>query len=207
MRKFIDIVAEDVAQEGIIKSTWTQFQDRDGIYLTHPGSNSIYAGFADQTEAEVLAKQLGAPWRVLRWGRYKEMTDEEAMRDYDIRRQRQMLGFKVDPILEAQDILGPEEDDEYEEPVDLDYERATRVEKHIRDVCRKQFGWELENGHAVMYDTDHNEITLTLKDEEVTLAHLEALKPLGTDMAISASSGNYTLTVTIKTEPGLDVPH
>jgi hypothetical protein len=57
-----------------------------------------------------------------------------------------------------------------------------------------------------MYDTANNELTLTLRDEEVTLANLEALKPLGEDMTISASSGNYTLTVTIKTAPGLDVP-
>lgn len=85
--------------EHIKKSIWTDWQDRDGIYLALPGSNSVYVGFADQNEAERFAATLESDqWRVRRWGVYKTMSDEEARRDPEVRRKRILYGFGVQPL-------------------------------------------------------------------------------------------------------------
>lgn len=209
MRKFIDIVAEDCTQESKIrKGTWTEWQDRDGIYVIRPSSNSVYVGFCDQTEAEIFAKELGEPWKVLRHGRYKTMTDEEAMQDPELRHRRIMYGFHVDPLSEAE-ILAPlsseEIEDDFDDEIDPDWERAKRVEKHVKEVCYKQFGWEMDGGYSVMFDTDNDEISITV-DDEVTLDHLKQLTVLGDAVKVTGSS-NYRVIITIAVHKGLDVPH
>lgn len=109
------------------------------------------------------------------------------------------------PVLEAQDILGPDESDEFDEPVDEDWERAKRVEKHVKEMCYKQFGWELGSGFAVSYDTDNDELSITL-DDEVTLDQLQTLKVMGDNVKVTGSS-NYRIIITVVTHKGLDVPH
>ena len=82
----------------ITKSTWTEWQDRDGIYLLLPGSNSVYVGFANEQEASDFAATLTGAWRVHRHGIYREMTDAEAASSPEIRSLRIRYGFHVDPL-------------------------------------------------------------------------------------------------------------
>lgn len=103
MRNFINMVENFIEEEcvdhdKVWKSTWTEWQDRDGIYLTLPGSNSVWVGFCNQKEAEDFAATLDGDWKVIRWGRYKDMSDEDAMVDPEVRYQRIKYGFWVEPI-------------------------------------------------------------------------------------------------------------
>ncbi len=118
MRNLINIIMENMGEvideelideecvehDKIYKGTWTEWQDRDGIYVVAPGSNSIYVGFCRQDEAEAYAENLNAKnnlnWHAIRHGRYKDMTDEVAMNDPEIRRKRIMYGFWVEPLNE-----------------------------------------------------------------------------------------------------------
>jgi hypothetical protein len=77
----------------IIKGIWTYWQERDGIFVLRGGSNTCYAGFLSHAEAEAFAADLGPEWRVLRWGVYKFMTDDEAAVDSNIRNIRTMHGM------------------------------------------------------------------------------------------------------------------
>lgn len=96
----VNPVSEDCDEhDAIRKSTWTEWQQRDGIYLVHPGSNSVYVGFCDQPEAEKYANDLGGKWKVFRHGRYKTMTDDETKNDPEIRKNRMRWGFYVEPIV------------------------------------------------------------------------------------------------------------
>ncbi len=59
MRNFINIVESN--QRDFMKTTWTWAQDRDGIYVIRPSSNTVYAGFRNQIDAEKFSEQLGEP--------------------------------------------------------------------------------------------------------------------------------------------------
>jgi hypothetical protein len=84
----------------IWKSTWTEWQDRNGIFLNHQGSNSVYVGFSSQEEAEQYAADLGPPWKVIRNGRYKtEHNDYELLFDPEIRRQRMLYNMTNPPLV------------------------------------------------------------------------------------------------------------
>ncbi len=103
MRKYIDIITESlidedcVEHEKIRKGTWTEWSARDGIYVVIPGSNTVYVGFCEQPEAEEYAERVGNGARAIRWGRYKELTDEQAEADPEIRNNRIKYGFYVEP--------------------------------------------------------------------------------------------------------------
>lgn len=101
MRQFITIVEsleEDcVEHDRIKKGTYTEWRDLDGIFVVHPASNSEYGNFCEQEEAEEYAESLGGKWHVVRRGKLKTMSDEEAKQDYEIRHQRIKWGFYVEP--------------------------------------------------------------------------------------------------------------
>jgi hypothetical protein len=99
MREIIDIVEQSMTpNDKIVKGTWTEWQDRNGIYVVGAGTNSVYAGFCSQEEAQAMVEKLGSGmWRVLRWGIYKDLNDEQAMADEQIRRERIRYGFYVPP--------------------------------------------------------------------------------------------------------------
>lgn len=101
IKESVEKMFEDCATKGkIVKGSWTEWKDRDGIYLVMPGSNSCYAGFCTQEEAAEYAADIGGNWKIIRHGLWKTMSDEEAMTDPDIRHKRIMLGFwvpRIDP--------------------------------------------------------------------------------------------------------------
>ncbi len=80
-----------------VSGVWTYWQNHDGIYLVMPGSNSVYAGFETEPEAEAFRKTLVGDWKVLRHGVYKTITDEEAMQREPIRWNRVRHGWHVSP--------------------------------------------------------------------------------------------------------------
>lgn len=83
----------------IWKSTWTEWRDRDGIYVIYPGSNSVYVGFSHQAEAEAFAHDMGKPWEVYRNGLYRNNHDDDALlKNYEIRHNRIKYGMTVEPI-------------------------------------------------------------------------------------------------------------
>ncbi len=107
MRKLIQLINENneieedcVEHDQVWRSTWTEWQNRDGIYLVLPASNSVYVGFCRQEEAEDYAETLDGDWRVVRHGRYADMTDDEAEVDPEIRHNRIKYGFYVKPMSE-----------------------------------------------------------------------------------------------------------
>lgn len=79
----------------VVKGDWTFWQDFDGIFLCKPGSNSCWAGFINDNEAEMFAKSLGGNWNVVRRGIFKTMSDIEAHSDTVVIFQRSLFGFTV----------------------------------------------------------------------------------------------------------------
>ena len=58
----------------VIRSTYTDEQDRDGIYVTKGGTNTVYKGFQNIQEAREFANGLGDPWHVWLNGTAKDLT-------------------------------------------------------------------------------------------------------------------------------------
>lgn len=90
----------------IWKSTWTEWRDRDGIYVQHQGSNSVYVGFSHQAEAEAFAHDMGKPWKVYRNGLYRNSHDDDALlKNYEIRHNRINYGMTVPPIDNSANVI------------------------------------------------------------------------------------------------------
>lgn len=80
------------------QSTYMAEQDRDGIMICIPGSNTVYVDFDTQADAELFNdEELGGKGRVVRNGRAKDMSDEDMEMDYDMRRMRRIARLKRDP--------------------------------------------------------------------------------------------------------------
>lgn len=71
-----------VEHDAVFKSDWTTWQDRDGIYLRLPGSNSVWVGFCSQKEADDFSKTLNGNWKVYRNGAYKNISDSPRCRHH-----------------------------------------------------------------------------------------------------------------------------
>lgn len=207
MRKLIDLVTpklyEDCLTKGEIKKgTWTYWQDRDGIYVVLPGSNSCFAGFCSQEEALHFAAEQGPNWQVVRWGKYKTLSDAEALADYDIRRDRMRHGFWVGPVVESiqidtEETTMPEEDAEYE--------RAVRIQNAVKEFCEKEIGWDMEDvSYPVDFDADENLLTIRPNEGEVSLDQLNKLASLG-EVKVNGSGSAYQLIIEVKTPRGFDI--
>ena len=154
MRKWMNLVNEDCLTKGEIKKgTWTYWQDRDGIFVCLPGSNSCFAGFCSQDEALHFAAEQGPEWQVVRWGKFKTMSDAEALADYDVRRDRMRHGFYVGPLAEDAEV---EEGTVLNLAVSEGKVIATPVKKHkqslkqmLAKVSRKNLHSEVESGAPV----------------------------------------------------------
>lgn len=79
----------------VVKGDWTFWRDFDGIYLLMPGSNSCWAGFTTNKEAEMFAETLDGTWTVHRNGIFKNLSDIDAHSDTVVIFQRLLFGFTV----------------------------------------------------------------------------------------------------------------
>lgn len=205
MRKWMNLVNEDCLTKGEIKKgTWTYWQDRDGIYVTLPGSNSCFAGFCSQDEALHFAAEQGPKWKVVRWGKFKTMSDAEALADYDVRRDRMRHGFYVGPLAEDLQMDVEDEADLSTPTEDAAYERQQRIEKAVKDFCQTEIGWDMDTGYSVIFDGDENTLTISPNEVEVSLEQLNKLATLGSVM-VNGSSKSYGLTIDVKTPEGFDI--
>lgn len=95
--------------------------------------------------------------------------------------------------------------DDMEDDGDPAYEAQLQTEAKIREFCEKEVGLTFyDQKYPISYDPAYDEITIQPDNEEIELDQLVKLAVLG-KVTMVASSREMSLTIRIKTTPGLTI--